>query len=194
MPVLDKFGNPIQFHANFPYDNDILNIEFGAGRNNFGKREFPSCYLTDLSYPNLLSYFSDYTDENEDYHYLDNICDFYDIRLGRQFDNIILCNPYMYGYKNLGEAKRFFNRAGKILNTDGKLHIIGSSSNPWCKKDSYDKYVKNEIEAYFSEYNFELESFEVLNQEHEINRAYNFFTSGLNQQTVPNEKLIIKKL
>ncbi|WP_175622834.1 hypothetical protein [Chryseobacterium schmidteae] len=194
MPIVDKFGNPIQYHENFPHDLNIVNIEFGAGRNNFGKREYPSCYLTDLSYPKMLSYFNEYNDENSDYHYLDNICNFYDSSFDRQFQNIILCNPYNYGFKKLWDGKKFFDRAGELLNEQGELHIIGKSSNYWCNKESFDKFSKNEIGTYISKYQFELLSFENLNEEHEINQNYTFYTSELRQRTIPNERLIIKKL
>lgn len=194
MSIVDKFGDPIQYHGNFPHDLNVMNIEFGAGRNDFGKREYPSCYLTDLTYPEMLSYFREYNEDTVDYHFLDNVCNFYDSSFERQFDNIILCNPFDYGFKKLGDAKKFFDRTGELLNVDGRLHIVGHSNNPWCKKDSFDNFIKNEIEVYFSKYKFELETYEVLNTDHEINQTYKFYSTGLNQRTVPNERLIIKKL
>lgn len=195
MPILDKFGNPISYHIDFPNDLEVSNIEFGAGRNNFGKREYPNCYVTDLSYPELLSYFTHFNEDSTEYHFLDNICDFYDSKFDRKFENIILCNPYKYGFKGLAGAKKFFDRAGEILVTNGKIHIIGKSNNPWCKKESFDNFIKNdEIPAFKSKYNFELENFETLDELHEININYRFFSSGLLKETMPNERLIIKKL
>lgn len=193
MSILDKNGNPIEYYANFPNDQEILNIEFGAGKNNFGKREYPSCYLTDKYFPQVPSYFNEYDSEEIDYHFLDHTCDFYESHFERNFDNIILCNPYDYGFKKLGDAKKFFNRAGTLLNANGRLHIIGSSFNPWCNKESLDKFIKNEIEQYFSTYKFELESYEDLDTDHVINQKYDFYSTGLNQKTTPNERLILKK-
>lgn len=196
MSILDKNGNPIAYHEIFPGDVEVNNIEFGAGRNDFGKREYPNCYVTDLSYPNeLKSYFKEYQEDIKDYHYLDNICDFYNTNFGRQFENIILCNPYGYGFKGLASAKKFFDRAGEILVKNGQINIIGKSNNPWCKKESFDKFIKNDtIEIFKSKYDFEIDSFEILDGDHQINTNYKFYTTGLKLETIPNERLTIKKL
>ncbi|MDQ6470132.1 hypothetical protein RB619_05715 [Flavobacterium sp. LHD-80] len=196
MPILDKNGNPIAYHEIFPGDVEVNNIEFGAGRNNYGKIEYPNCYVTDLSYPaELKSYFQEYEDDNTDYHYLDNICDFYNTNFGRQFENIILCNPYGYGFYGLAAAKKFFDRAGEILIENGLIHILGKNNNKWSKKESFDKFIKNDvITVYQSKYDFKLESFETLDSEHDINVKYKFYTTGLLTETIPNERLIIKKL
>lgn len=196
MPILDKYGNPITYHNNFPNDLAVTNIEFGAGRNDFGKREYPNCYVTDLSYPaKLKSYFQEYHEDITDYHYLDNICDFYNSKFERQFENIILCNPYGYGFKGLAGAKKFFDRAGEILVKNGQIHIIGNSTNPWCKKESFDNFIKNDTIAVFkSKYDFEIDIFEVLDTDHQINTNYKFYTTGLELETMPNERLTIKKL
>ncbi|MDQ5930359.1 MAG: hypothetical protein QG594_2147 [Bacteroidota bacterium] len=195
MPILDKFGNEILHHIEFPNDTNVHNIEFGAGKNNFGKREYPNCFLTDLEFPDFVLHFKQDIDySNSDCHYLDGICDFYDYNFNRKFENIILCNPFGYGYKGLGDAKFFFNRAGDILTQNGKIHIVGKSNNDWCKKDSFDKFIKNEIEVFKSKYDFELETYELLDSNHEINIKYKFYQTGLKRLTEPNERLIIKKL
>ena len=98
MPIFDKNGFEIEHHNNFPLDLEVINIEFGAGRNNFGKREYPKCYLTDLSLPNLQLHFKNYIEyENEDCHFLDNVCNFLEYSFQRKFDNLIFCNPFSYG-------------------------------------------------------------------------------------------------
>lgn len=196
MMILDKHGNPIIYHENFPHDMEVTNIEFGAGRNDFGKREYPNCFVTDLSYPeDLKSYFNEYHEDISDYHYLDNLCDFYNTNFQRQFQNIILCNPYGYGFSGLAGAKKFFDRAGEILVNNGQIHIIGKSNNPWCKKESFDKFIKNDtIKEFQSKYKFKLESFENLDTDHQINTIYKFYTTGLKKETVPDERLTIKKL
>ncbi len=195
MPILDKFGNEIEHHTDFPNDLKITNIEFGAGKNNFGKIEYPKCYVTDLTYPESILHFKNYVDyKNEDCHYLDDICDFYEHKFERKFKNVILCNPYGYGFDKLGSAKKFFNRAGDILIHNGKIQIIGRDNNKFCKKESLDNFLKNEIEIYKSKYDFELESFEVLDVNHLINKQYTFYQRKLMEKTIPNEKLVIKKL
>lgn len=194
MPINDINGNPLTQHLNFPNDNEtVTNIEFGAGRNYYGKKEFPNCYLTDLTNPNLL-HFSQYVDyEFENCHFLDANCDFYEYNFARTFENIILCNPYNYGFSGFGSAKKFFDRAGTLLNEEGEIHIIGHSLNKWSCKDSFEEYLENDIEDYKSKYNFKLHSYESLNREHSINATYRFYRTELKDLTVPNERLVIKK-
>lgn len=193
MPINDINGIPIVHHLNFPND-DVRNIEFGAGKNYFGKKEFPNCYLTDLDNPNL-PHFTHYPNyEIEDCHYLDANCDFFKYSFNRKFDNIILCNPFLYGFLGLGDAKRFFDRAGDLLNDDGKIHIIGSSFNKWCSKDSYDDYMSNEIDEYKSNYSFVLEDHVHLTRQHDINTSFSFYQAGLKDRTYPNQILVIKKV
>lgn len=131
---------------------------------------------------------------NEDCHYLDGTCNFYEHDFKRKFDNLIFCNPYNYGYLGLSGAKIFFDKAGDILSENGRIHIIGKSSNKWCKKDALDSFLKNEIPIYKSKYNYEVEDFEELDSNHPINVNYVFFESGLKKITIPNEKIIIKKI
>jgi 16S rRNA G1207 methylase RsmC len=196
MPILDIFENEIAHHINFPNDLEITNIEFGAGRNFYGKKEYPKCYLTDLSYPELgIVHFKQKEDYNStECHFLDNICDFYEFNFQRTFENIILCNPYHYGFNGLGNAKKFFERAGELLSEDGRIHIIGSSFNKWCCKDSLDDYFENEIEIYKTEYNFILEDYCQLTRHDHINTSYDFYKTELKDRTIPNEKLVIKKV
>lgn len=196
MPILDRFGNEIEHYIDFPKDLNITNIEFGAGKNNFGKIEYPKCYITDKYYPKEdVLHFTNHKDyEIQNCHYIDDICDFYEYKFERKFENLILCNPFFYGYNGLEGAKKFFDRVGELLSDNGRIHIIGKWSNPWCKKESLDKFLKNEIDIYKSKYNFELESFEVLDENHEINVKYIFHQVGLEDTTKPNEKMVIKKL
>lgn len=193
MPITDINGNPLVHHVNFPID-EVRNIEFGAGKNYFGKREFPSCYITNLTTPNL-HHFTHYPNyELEDCHYLDATCDYYNYNFNREFENIILCNPYHFGFSGLGAGKRFFDRAGELLCREGKIHIVGHSSNPWCGIDYYDEYMSNEIEEFKSIYEFELLGCVPLPRTHPINTTYKFFKSELLDRTYPDQMLVIKKL
>lgn len=151
--------------------------------------------MTDLTYPESVLHFKNYVDyKNKDCHYLDDICDFYEHKFERKFENLILCNPFYFGYNGLEGAKKFFNRVGDILTQKGKIHIIGRHSNKFCRKESLDKFLKNEIDIYKSKYVFELESFEILDENHEINVKYIFHQVGLEDKTIPNEKIVLKKL
>lgn len=193
MPILDILENEISHHLDFPNNLQIKNIEFGAGRNFYGKKEYPQCYLTDLSYPDFLHFTEteDYREDNS--HFLDGLCNFYTYNFERTFNNIILCNPFNFGFNGLGNAKKFFDRAGDLLNIDGKINIIGSSQNPWCSKDSLDDYFLNEIEDYKSNHNFGLQTHEELTREDRVNITYRFYKSELKDITVPNQKLVILK-
>lgn len=194
MPIFDRFENEISHHVDFPSNLEINNIEFGAGRSFYGKKEYPKCYLTDLNYPELLHFTQaeNYTEENS--HFLDDLCNFYDYNFERTFENIILCNPYGFGLNGLGEAKKFLDRAGQLLNVNGEIHIIGSSSNYWCNKESFEDYFHNEIEVYKSNYKFVLQEFNELSRQDNINITYRFYQTALKKITVPNEKLVIKKV
>jgi hypothetical protein len=193
MPIADIYGNPLVHHVNFPID-EVRNIEFGAGKNYFGKREFPNCYITNLTTPNLL-HFTHYPNyETVDCHYLDATCDYYEYNFNREFENIILCNPYHFGFSGLGDGKRFFDRAGDLLCNEGKIHIIGSSLNKWCARDSYDDYMSNEIEEFKSIYEFELLHCVPIPRQHLFNTTYKFYKSELLDRTYPDQMLVIKKL
>ncbi|WP_438966338.1 class I SAM-dependent methyltransferase [Flavobacterium sp.] len=194
MPIYDIFDNEISHHNDFPNNGNIVNIEFGAGRNYFGKKEYPKCYLTDLITPDLI-HFTQSADYNEvDNHFLDDVCNFFDYNFERTFDKIIMCNPFNYGFNGLGNAKKFFDRAGKLLNDNGEIHIVGSSLNPWCSKDSFDEFFYNEIDLYKTDYNFILHSHEELSRENRINTSYRFYKTELKDITIPNQKIVIKKL
>jgi len=193
MDIIDNLGRPIEAYNDFPNNLNVHNIEFGAGKNNFGKIEYPNCYLTDLEYPKNKQYYFERIGEDLDCHFLDSICDFYKTSIDRQFQNIILCNPYGFGYSGFGNAKKFFDRAGDLLLDNGRLQIIGSWKNPWCKKESFDNYLLTDLVVYKSKYQFELESFEELDENHDIIKKYNFYAMGLETTTIPNQKLTIKK-
>jgi hypothetical protein len=193
MPIADIHGNPLQHYTDFPND-PVNSIEFGAGKNHYGKKEYPNCYLTDLSMPDLL-HFTQYVNyEIEDCHYLDANCDFYEYNFEVKFENIILCNPFNYGYYGLGSAKRFFDRAAELLSEEGRIHILGSSSNKWCCKDSLDEYLKNDIEIFKPNHTFIMVEHEILTRQHQINTTYNFYRTELKDRTIPNERLVIKKV
>lgn len=193
MPIYDKNGVPLVHHVNFPED-EVQNIEFGAGRNNFGKREFPNCYLTDLIYPKLQHFTTDENYEQGNYHFIDGLCNFYEYNFNKRFDRIILCNPFNYGYKELGGGKLFFDRIDDLLTEDGEVHIIGKACNPWCSKESLDEYFENQLEPFKPKSNFEIKEYEILPLEHNINLNYIFYKTELNDRTIPDERLVIKRI
>lgn len=193
MPISDINGRPLQHYTNFPND-EVLNIEFGAGKGHFGKKEFPNCYLTDLSIPEI-PHFTLHPDdyENIDCHYLDYECNYFETNLnGKTFDNLIICNPFEYGFLGIGTAKDFLDRAGELLNDNGCVYIIGHSKNPWSKYRNIERYLDKLKASGELTYNMELTK-ETIDDQHDYSK-YNFTHCDLKTTTEPNEKIIIKKL
>lgn len=195
MAINDVNGN--QITQNFYNVSDgIINIEFGAGKGYFGKKEFPSCYTTDKKTPSVdhfilhpLNY------DTIDCHYIDFDCDFFEHNFNnRKFNNIILCNPYGFGYYGYLGAQKFFNRAGEILNDNGKIIVLCTHSNKFAKKDALEDYLSLEDSDFKSNYEFMLEEFVNLDANHPINQGYKFHQSCLNKKTIPNQKLVITKV
>jgi len=193
MPINDVNGHPLVYYNNFPND-DVRNIEIGAGKNYFGKREFPRCYITDLKTPSL-EHFTNYDDyENQDCHYIDTEFDYFESNInGRTFDNIICCNPSEYGFLGLGYAKDFLNKAGELLNDDGSIFILGHKKNPWANARKIEKYLKQLKESEQLLYNLEIVDFEIIDEQHRYIQEYKFTRCDIETSTQPNEKIVIKK-
>jgi hypothetical protein len=194
MAIIDINGNPIK-HNEYNEHDKIVNIEFGSGKNYFGKREYPECYLTDINVPSVMHFmdvFPDYL--NADCHFIDFTCNFYSHNFnGRLFEKIILCNPYDFGYNGLLEGKFFFDRAGDLLEHNGQLIIICSKSNPFASKKKLDLYLRSDGSSFQSKYKFEVEAFEEMDINHRIVKEYQFKQCCLEKITIPNQKIIIKK-
>ena len=194
MPITDHAGNEIVWLQNFPNDNGVENIEIGAGKSCFGKKYFPLCYLLDQT-TNKLPHFSGLVDyDQKDCHYLDHVQDFSSIDLGgKQFSNIIFCNPYGIGFMGNEYAKEFLNTTARMLRDDGLIHIIGHAKNSWS---NYHDATRRSLKlAQDGELNatFEFSNLTQLTAEHDY-LINNYFTqSDINRQTIPNELFTIKK-
>ncbi len=197
MPIFDIHGDPItDLTKNNSNDANIVNIEFGAGKNYFGKAQYPQCYLTDKKKPDL-SHFSelfDY-DKDSDCHYLDFMCDFYEYDFGgHTFETLILCNPHGYGYSSDVSGQFFFNRAGSILRDNGQIVVLSSHTNKFGNKKHLEAFLNCDDPIFFSKYIFILEDFEELTPEHEIRQNYQFKHSNLTTVATPSQKMIIRKV
>lgn len=194
MPIFDMHQNELVHHLDYPNNNQIKNIEFGASKSYFGKKEFPYCYLTSLEYPNLPHFKTLDNYDEEDCHYLDGTCDFLNDDLnGRTFDKLIFCNPFGYGFKGREYAKEFLNKAGSLLNENGEIFFIGSRANIWIKYHNVNRYfnhLKNNDEL---KYELELSELTELTSTHNyiVNYVYNL--CDISKTTIPNEMFTIKK-
>jgi hypothetical protein len=193
MPILDINGHPIT-HLNS--QSNIRNIEFGAGKNYFGKVLYPECFLTDKNLPPL-SHFTElpYYDKDSNCHYIDFICDFDNHNFNEHtFDTIILCNPFGFGYSTLILAQSFFNRLGDLLNDNGQVVVISSHTNIFGKQKNLQRFLDSTDPEFYSKYIFELESFEELTPEHVIRLDFTFRKSCLDEIATPSQKMIIRKI
>jgi hypothetical protein len=195
MPIQDIIGNEIVWLQNFPNDQNVENIEIGAGKSCFGKKYFPLCYLLDQT-NNELPHFSGVADYHlNDCHYLDHIADFATLNVnGKQFSNIVFCNPYGIGFMGPEYAKVFLNKTASMLRYNGLIHIIGHTSNPWSNyRDASRRTLKllNEGELINQ---FQLSGLTSLTADHTYIQDNYFTQTDINRQTVPNEMFTIQKM
>lgn len=197
MPIIDIRGNELECLRNqFCNENIVKNIEFGAGKSYYGKKEFPKCYTTELSNLNI-DHFKDLDDynENTNCHYLDHMgCDFFTYDFKRTFEKIIMCNPSGYGVNNYANSYIFFKRIGDLLDIDGELHIIGKHDNKFSKYDNVVKFLSRLNDNSDFGYNFAIENYSILDANSYERINYNFYRCELNKITEPTEKIIIKKV
>ena len=109
---------------------EILHIEIGAGKGNFGKRYYPECLLTDKS-PHY-----------KEFH-IDLVCDAVSIpRPDKSFNKIISCNPFHYGFRYIEEGSLLLKEFFRILKSPGEIIIIGSQKNPYCTSQNVEKCLR----------------------------------------------------
>lgn len=194
MPIQDINGNDLLHHQNIQQDPTISNIEFCAGKSYFGKREFPSCYTTDINIPNI-NHFMDFPHDYEvqNCHFLDASCDYNNHSLGsRTFEHVIVCNPYGIGFRGIYETKKFLEIAYDLLIPEGTLIIIGSSTNLWSKYRNFQKYYRQLLDSGELSINFTCD-FEEIDENHDYRSQYQFYHSDLKVQSIPNQIIRLKK-
>ncbi|MDY0906287.1 hypothetical protein [Pedobacter sp. CFBP9032] len=193
MPRKDINGNDFAPHSDFPVNPEVRNIEFAAGKAFFGKREFPNCFLTDLTIPQVDHFTvhpADY--EFQDCHYLDERCDYLNAQTnGRTFDNIIFCNPVQIGFRGRFETKYFLEKAHDLLADDGTLIVLGNSTNKWSKFRNLQRYYDQLKEENDLDYDFKFELHDI-DQDHPYRQNHIFYRMD-NQVTTPNQLIHIKK-
>lgn len=136
------------YRESFPLPNNVNNIEFGAGRGYFGKKEFPECFLTDVNCEGL-THFSEIKEDEENCHYLDKTVDYFNFdNEGRKFNRLIFCNPFNFGLKMRYEALKFLKKAESLLMNDGEVFLLGQHANGFIKKENAEKWIKYHNEEY----------------------------------------------
>jgi hypothetical protein len=182
----------IIYYDDFPNTFGVDNIEFAAGKGCFGKIEFPTCFLTDISHYEVSHYTLLDTVEIGACHFLDGLADYYNYDFkGRKFKKLIFCNPFGFGLHQKFEGIRFIQRAGELLEDVGEIFLLGQMANPFVKKKNVEKRIgeynkENDEDKWIIER--ELDSSEL----EEINSKHTFYTStGITIK--PNIGYIIKR-
>lgn len=198
MAVEDLNGELIKHHPDFPNDSSVENVEIGAGKTAFGKKFFPNCYLTERmeSPVSNLTHFTkldDYNEEDANCHFIDHFSDLDGIVSNpKTFSHVICCNPYGYGFRSENSTVKILNAVGKILDIEGKLIILGNSSNPWA---DYKKARKNFSKVSSGlNFNFELSEIEELSEEHIYRIGHKFFMTNLNKITNPTFRYFLTRI
>ena len=193
MPILDINNVEIVYHSDFPNNNQIRNLEVGASRNCFGKKYYPSCYLTDLTEPSYPHFHGlENYDENNS-HFLDYIGDFYDLNIDRDFDLTIFCNPYGFGFRGKEHSKKFLNKSGQVLRDGGEILILGNRANDWSKYENAEKWLSRLNNEQLLDYNLALSPLVVIDEDHVYRTSHVFRKMTVDDTTIVNEMYRIVK-
>jgi hypothetical protein len=112
----------------------FMNMEIGAGCGDFGQQFFPDCIVTDIRKPSQreCSILCIFNAEEMPYHWTDN-----------RFNNIIMCNPYYYGFDDPNYfSQDFLNELFRIVSNNGNIIIFGNDSNPYCNTPNISDSVR----------------------------------------------------
>ncbi|MDP3147238.1 MAG: class I SAM-dependent methyltransferase [Bacteroidota bacterium] len=110
--------------SKFIDDKSYKNLEIGAGCGDFGSTYHPKCYLTDGD-----SDLNSRCKENSVHHF----CQGNKLPWGEnRFEIVIMCNPYLYGFKDYEDSVPLLNEIIRVLKNNGKLIVLGRATNPYC--------------------------------------------------------------
>lgn len=194
MAIFDINNREIVHHADFPNNDQIRNLEIGASRNCFGKKYYPSCYLTDLIEPNFPHFYGKVDYDENNCHFLDYIGDFYSLEMQRDFDRAIFCNPYGFGFQGKEYSKKFLNKSGQVLRVGGEILILGNSSNNWSKYENAKKWLSRLKLENTLDYNLQLSPLVKLDDSHDYRRNHTFRKMTVDDITIVNEMYKIFKV
>ena len=166
----------------FNINPQIKNLELGAGCGSFGAFYYAECFITDKSHPALLHERckGSYTASVE--------CDAYEIPCGKdRFNNIIMCNPYMYGFRDDEQSIIFLDELYRVLTKNGKVTILTTKNNPYSTPKRVEKRIKN--------YNLgaEQEKFKISVETIDPSKKYPraIFRCGGGKTTTPNYEILL---
>lgn len=185
---LDINLSPLLTHQ-YEIESNITNIEIGGGLSRFSKVLYPQSYLTDITFPTGKPHFSEVNDLNTVCHFIDFECDILKFDFGgKLFDNIIMCNPYGYGFKHNLEGVLLLNKLGGILKSQGCITIVSNKRNPYTTK--IEDLLRNDLHDKIN-FKFKIEKSDIDSQQEFNNMT--FTSCDLKTATVPNERIVLKK-
>jgi hypothetical protein len=197
MPILDLHNSELVSHPGFPNDTTVLHIEFGAGKNYFGKKFFPLCYLTEREESVFrIPHFTNFQDyEVRDCHYNDAQLDHIEnpnIFPSDRFDKVIFCNPYGYGFRNVETTTFILNSLGRILRTGGSLLVLSHHTNGWGKYRNASRFFNASVPSL--RYNYQLTDLEPMDENHLFRQDQRYYSCNLQNETTPDQVYSFIKL
>jgi len=165
-------------------DKSFTNLELGAGCGNFGTQFHPKCYLTDGCDNKLQD-----RCKNNSIHWF---CKANELPWGSdRFNSVIICNPYLYGFKDYDHSVPLFTEILRVLKKQGTIIIIGTKNNKFCPETRIVKTANKALETLNSfTYEFASEEF-VAGTEY---AGYEFKTIGNAIISPPPSKRYIIKI
>ncbi len=175
--------NLAEYHPLFTDNLQVVNIELGAGCGNFGQIYYPECFITDMETKSKL-------DEICTNHFVTISCDARNIPCeSNRFKNIIMCNPYGYGFKDRRDYT-FLNELYRVSLNEANIIILTSGVNRFATPDK----VKIRIKDYNLEHSTTRFMFDYQEIDSEKDyEGYNFFTTN-RRKTFPKFKIALKCL
>jgi hypothetical protein len=194
MALNDINNEELRSFEGFPNDLQVLHIELGAGINNFGKKFFPDCYLTDKDelifsdYPHFMTQYPDY--EKLNCHYNDIRFDIFaesGLIPDNRFKTVIFCNPYHYGFRYEDNAILSLDLVGRILEPGGQLIVLVNHTNRWAQYRETSKLFNRLSQENKLKYEFFISPLTIMDENHEYRKEHKYFTCVMGEETRPTQ-------
>lgn len=169
----------IPHYQNFQDDYNVLHLELGGGCGNFGKLYHSPCYITEKDEEGIAQ-----CSQN----YIDFWCDAENMMIPEdRFEEIIMCNPYGFGFKNNEPAQTLLKNIATILKNNGKCIIIANSTNGYARYEKISKEVTTFNQS--NQVTFIVESEDI--DASQLYQSYEFYTTAKANPTIPNKKITL---